>query len=135
MKRYLPSAIFLAIVLLLWQMGAGHMDAAYILPTPTGIVRKLWELREPLFMIHLPATMKVTGIGLVISVVLGLGLAVFNGCQPGGGAGFISDCYRLPNDSHDSNCPVVCRLVWLWNMEQDCGYDSHDIFPDYDYSV
>ena len=76
MKRYLPSAIFLAIILMLWQLGAGHMDAAYILPTPMGILRKLWELREPLFMIHLPATMKVTAIGLVISIVLGIGLAV-----------------------------------------------------------
>ena len=76
MKRYLPSAIFLAIILMLWQLGAGHMDAAYILPTPMGILRKLWELREPLFMIHLPATMKVTAIGLAISIVLGIGLAV-----------------------------------------------------------
>lgn len=82
MKRYLPSALFLAAVLLLWQLGAGYMNAAYILPTPMGILRKLWELREPLFMIHLPATMKVTAIGLVISIVLGIGLAILMDASP-----------------------------------------------------
>ena len=82
MKRYLPSAIFLLIILMLWQLGAGQMDAAYILPTPAGILRKLWELREPLLIIHLPATMKVTAIGLVISVVLGIGLAVLMDASP-----------------------------------------------------
>ena len=82
MKRYLPSVLFLAALLLLWQLGAGRMDAAYILPTPIGILRKLWELREPLFAIHLPATMKVTGIGLVISFVLGIGLAILMDASP-----------------------------------------------------
>ena len=82
MKRYLPSVLFLAALLLLWQLGAGRMDAAYILPTPIGILRKLWELREPLFAIHLPATMKVTGIGLVISIVLGIGLAILMDASP-----------------------------------------------------
>ena len=82
MKRYLPSALFLAAVLLIWQLGAGYMNAAYILPTPMEILRKLWELREPLFMIHLPATMKVTAIGLVISIVLGIGLAILMDASP-----------------------------------------------------
>ena len=76
MKRYFPSAVFIVLLLLFWQLGAGHMNAAYILPTPVGILEKLWELREPLFMIHLPATLKVTAIGLVISVILGIALAV-----------------------------------------------------------
>ena len=31
-----------------------------ILPTPIQVIQKLWELREPLFMVHLPATMSVT---------------------------------------------------------------------------
>ena len=53
-----------------------EMDAAYILPTPVQILQRLWELREPLFLVHLPATMSITGIGLAISLVLGLALAV-----------------------------------------------------------
>ena len=81
-KRYGPSVVFLAVLLFLWQFGAGMMNAAYILPTPTGILKKLWELREPLFLIHLPATMKVTLIGLLISVVLGIGLAVLMDVNP-----------------------------------------------------
>lgn len=82
MKKYLPSAIFILLLLFIWQLAAGYMNAAYILPTPTGILKKLWELREPLFLVHLPATMKVTVVGLLISVVLGIGLAVLMDVSP-----------------------------------------------------
>ena len=75
-KANLPALIFLFALLLLWQAGATEMDAAYILPTPVQILQRLWELREPLFLVNLPATMTVTGIGLAISLVLGLALAV-----------------------------------------------------------
>ena len=75
-KANLPALVFLFALLLLWQAGATGMDAAYILPSPTQILQKLWELRGPLFTVHLPATMTVTAIGLLISLVLGLGLAV-----------------------------------------------------------
>ena len=75
-RANLPALIFLFALLLLWQAGAMEMDAAYILPTPVQILQRLWELREPLFLVHLPATMTVTGIGLAISLVLGLALAV-----------------------------------------------------------
>lgn len=40
------------------------------------IAAKIWELKEPLFTVHAPATMLVTLIGLLISIVLGVGLAV-----------------------------------------------------------
>ncbi len=75
-RSNLPALIFLFFVLMLWQFGAMEVDAAYILPTPVQILRKLWELREVLFTVHLPATMVVTLVGLVISLVLGLGLAI-----------------------------------------------------------
>ena len=75
-KANLPALIFLFALLLLWQAGATEMNAAYILPTPVQILQRLWELRESLFLVHLPATMTVTGIGLAISLVLGLALAV-----------------------------------------------------------
>ena len=76
MKKNLASAIFLGLCLLLWQAAAMHMNAAYILPSPTQILHRLWELREPLLTVHLPYTMSVTFIGLAISVVLGLFLAI-----------------------------------------------------------
>ena len=65
-KANLPAMIFLFALLILWQAGAMGLDAAYILPSPTQI----------LFTVHLPATMLVTAIGLGISLVLGLALAV-----------------------------------------------------------
>lgn len=76
LRKNLPALVLLATLLLLWQVGATAMNAPYILPTPVQIVQKLWELRVTLCTVHLPATMSVTAIGLGISLVLGLVLAV-----------------------------------------------------------
>ena len=72
----LPALILTFALLIFWQAAAMGVNAAYILPSPIQILQKLWELREPLFMAHLPATMSVVAIGLGISIVLGLGLAL-----------------------------------------------------------
>lgn len=72
----LPAGIFMFALLMLWQLGAMGLNAAYILPSPMQILQRLWELRGPLLTVHLPATMLVTGIGLAISLVLGLALAI-----------------------------------------------------------
>lgn len=76
MKKHLPAVLTGIGLLILWQFIAMCINAAYILPSPTQIAVKIWELREPLFTVHTPATMLVTLIGLLISVVLGVGLAV-----------------------------------------------------------
>lgn len=76
MRKNLPSALLICALLLLWQAAAMGVNAAYILPSPTQILVRLWELREPLFLVHLPATMGVTAFGLCISIALGLLLAV-----------------------------------------------------------
>ena len=76
MKKNMPSVLFITTLLVLWQIGAAKIHAAYILPTPLQILERLYELREPLFTIHLPATMKITITGLLISVVLGVFFAV-----------------------------------------------------------
>ena len=81
-KNQLPALIVVFALLILWQMGAMHMNAAYILPSPTRILQKLWELRVPLFTAHLPATMQVTVIGLAISIVFGLALAILMDAYP-----------------------------------------------------
>ena len=78
----LPALIFLFALLVLWQLGAMEVNAAYILPTPIQILQKLWQLRTPLFTVHLPATMAVTGIGLAISIALGLALAAGMDASP-----------------------------------------------------
>ena len=76
MRKYLPPLILFFLLLIGWQALALGINAAYILPTPIQVIQKLWELREPLFTVHLPATMSVTFIGLGISIVLGLALAI-----------------------------------------------------------
>ena len=67
---------------MVWQAAAIGMDAACILPSPAQVLRRLWELRKPLFCAHLPATMSVVGIGLLISIVLGLALAILMDLSP-----------------------------------------------------
>jgi putative hydroxymethylpyrimidine transport system permease protein len=81
-KTNLPAAILTFALLMIWQCAALGIRAAYILPSPLQVLRRLWELRKPLFTAHLPATMEVVGIGLVISIVLGLGLAVLMDRSP-----------------------------------------------------
>ena len=76
MKKHLPAVLTGIGLLILWQMIAMCINAAYILPSPTQIAVKIWELRDPLFTVHTPATMLVTLIGLLISIVLGVGLAI-----------------------------------------------------------
>ena len=75
-KFNLPSLILTLGLIMIWECAALGINAAYILPTPVQVLRKLWELRVPLFTVHLPATMGVTLLGLIISVVLGVALAV-----------------------------------------------------------
>lgn len=81
-KYNVSSLIFLFVLLMLWQLGAVKVNAAYILPTPLQILKKMWDLREILITVHLPATMLVTLIGMGISLVLGLGLAVLMDVSP-----------------------------------------------------
>ena len=76
MNANLPALILVAVLLFTWQAAAMGIDAAYILPSPVQVVVRLWELRGPLFTAHLPATMSVVVIGLLISIVLGVGLVV-----------------------------------------------------------
>ncbi|ENQ3081061.1 ABC transporter permease [Bacillus cereus] len=79
MKRivdYVPAIIVTAILLIGWEIGARILDEMYILPSPSAIVRKIWDLRDILLTVHLPATLSVTVIGIVISIVLAVGLAM-----------------------------------------------------------
>ena len=75
-KANLPAMILVFALLMVWQCAAMGINAAYILPTPWQVLVRLWELRGPLIGAHLPATMAVVGIGLALSIVLGLGLAI-----------------------------------------------------------
>ena len=78
----LPALIFMFALLIVWQCIAMGMNAAYILPSPAQVLVRLWELRKPLFTAHLPATMLCTGVGLAISIALGLLLAIVMDASP-----------------------------------------------------
>ena len=134
MKRYLPSILFLAALLLLWQLGAGRMDAAYILPTPIGIEKIVGTARTT--FCH-PSSGDDEGDRDWTDNFNcpGHWSGNIDGCKPGGGTSPLSNCYCLPDDSDNSDCAVICRLVWIWYLEQDCGDHSHDIFSDYNYRL
>ena len=76
MKKNTPAVLLALFLLVLWQIIAMVINAAYILPSPVQIAQKIWDLKANLFLVQLPATMSVTAIGLGISIVLGLLLAV-----------------------------------------------------------
>ena len=106
----LPAAIFLFCLLFLWQLGAMKVNAAYILPTPIQILKRLWELRVALFTVHLPATMLVTGVGLLISLALGLGLAVVMDWSP-----LLQKClYPVVVASQTIPTTAIAPLFVLW---------------------
>ncbi len=109
-RSALPALTFLFALLMVWQLGAMRVDAAYILPTPIQILMRLWELREPLFTVHLPATMAVTGLGLVISVALGLGLAAAMDWSP-----LLQKClYPVVVASQTIPTTAIAPLFVLW---------------------
>lgn len=76
MKKNTPAVLLAIFLLVFWQIIAMVINAAYILPSPVQIAQKIWDLKANLFLVQLPATMSVTAVGLGISIVLGLLLAV-----------------------------------------------------------
>ncbi len=109
-KHNLSAWILIFVLLLVWQAAAMKLDAAYILPTPWQILQKLWELRRPLFLVHLPATMEVTFLGLAISVALGLGLAVLMDASPF----WQRTLYPLVVASQTIPTTTIAPLLVLW---------------------
>lgn len=75
MRAYLPAVGMIIFLLLLWEVAARVIDKLFLLPSPLGIILKLWELKSYLLLKHLPVTLIVILLGLVISIVLGVGLA------------------------------------------------------------
>ena len=109
-KNNLPALLFLFALVMVWQLGAMGVNAAYILPTPLQILRRLWELRGPLLTVHLPATMAVTGLGLAISLVLGLGLAAAMDWSP-----LVQRClYPVVVASQTIPTTAIAPLFVLW---------------------
>ena len=64
MKHYGASAFLVLLLLIGWEIGARIVDLPFILPTPTAITVKLWELKSVLLFEHLPSTFLIILIGL-----------------------------------------------------------------------
>lgn len=77
LKYYASSVILLLLLLLGWEIAANQVNKPFILPSPTLILAKMVELHEVLFKVHLLATLEVVLIGLFISIVFGVSLAVW----------------------------------------------------------
>lgn len=76
MKKISPSFFSVSFFLIVWEIGARYLNMHYILPYPTAILKKIWILRKTLFQYHLPATLEVAGISILISLILGIILAI-----------------------------------------------------------
>jgi putative hydroxymethylpyrimidine transport system permease protein len=77
MKYYAASSMLVLFLLVTWEIGARLYNKSFILPSPIEILMKLWELKTILFVKHLPSTLLIIMIGLIISIVLGVGLAIW----------------------------------------------------------
>lgn len=76
MRQSIYSIVLIGILMIIWEIGANIINKSFILPSPINIASKLWEIREPLFLYHLPVTLSVIIIGLSISLILGVLLAI-----------------------------------------------------------
>lgn len=71
-----PVLVVLAL-LILWEAVARFIGMTFILPAPTEVAVKLWDIRHILFTVHLTSTLLIILTGLTFSIVLGVGLAVW----------------------------------------------------------
>ena len=74
-KEKWTAPVVLAAVLAAWQIAAVCVNMPHILPSPAAVACKIWELRESLFLHHLPATMLTVAAGWGLSILIGTALA------------------------------------------------------------
>lgn len=70
----LPALILTFALLIFWQAAAMGVNAAYILPSPTQILQKIWELRVPLLwpIFRQPCRSLPSGLAFLLFLDLGL---------------------------------------------------------------
>ena len=76
MKKKLYGLGFGAFLILLWQLLAVRINAAYILPSPLQVWQTLQKNFHLIMTKHFPMTMEVVFIGSAIALVLGITLAI-----------------------------------------------------------
>ena len=75
MKKINPAIISITIFFIFWELLGRHINKNYILPTPINIIKKIWLLKESIFITHLPTTLNISIIALSITIILGIFLA------------------------------------------------------------
>ncbi len=107
----LPSLILSAALLLLWQAAAMIIDKNNILPAPTAILARIWELRESLFLKHLPETLTTILLGWGLAILIGTVLAVLMHLSP------VLEAMLHPVLLVTQTIPVMCIsplfVIWL----------------------
>lgn len=81
-RYYFSSACLILLILLGWEVIARRVAKPFIFPSPSLIFNKMIELHETLLLVHLPATLQVVLLGLAISMILGVGLAIWMNMSP-----------------------------------------------------
>ena len=76
LRDRLPSVLLIAAIFALWQAAAMIIGMEHILPSPVGVILKIWELREVLFLHHLPSTLITVAAGWGLAIAAGTALAV-----------------------------------------------------------
>ena len=81
----MKNASSLGIIILFaaaWEFVARLFDKAFILPSPSQIAVRFWELKDVLLLEHLPITLLTIIIGLLISISSGVAIAVWMSANP-----------------------------------------------------
>lgn len=76
-KHGIAPGLVIGVLVGVWEVSARVVNIPFILPSPSGIIVRLWELKWVLMFDHLPPTLGIILIGLFISIFLGVGLAVW----------------------------------------------------------
>ncbi len=76
LRDRLPSLILVILLISAWQIAAMIINKNNILPAPTAIIKRIWDLRESLFLKHLPETLLTILSGWGLAIVIGCALAV-----------------------------------------------------------
>ena len=134
-KANLPALIFLFALLILWQAGAMGMDAAYILPSPTQILAKLWELRAA--PLHRPPARHHAGDRHRPGDLPGAGPGAGggDGRQRHGAADDLPHRGGVPDHPHHRHRAAVRAVVRLRHLEQGAGDGAHHLFPHHHHGV
>jgi len=75
--RNVSSLVIVILFVGVWELGAQLFNKPFILPSPSQIAVRFWELKDVLLLKHLPFTLLTIVIGLAISISLGVAIAIW----------------------------------------------------------